>query len=41
MKIIDEDHNNEVMWLSRHGTAADGDEGWFNFTCGGEVSKLL
>ena len=27
----------ERVWVSRHGTAADEDEIWTNFTCSGEV----
>ena len=38
---IKDDSTGDTMWLSRHGTAADKDEGFYNFTCGGEVSKLF
>ena len=37
---ITDDKTGDVMWISRHGTAADKDEIWTNFTCGGEV-KLV
>jgi len=31
---VKNDHKDEVMFLSRHGTANDEDEVWANFTCG-------
>ena len=38
---IDDDSTGDVMYYSRHGTAEDKDEMWFNFTCGGDVSIVF
>ena len=37
---IHQEGSDEIMFLSRHGTASDEDELWTNFTCG-ETVRLL
>ena len=36
---IHQEGSEEIMFLSRHGTANDEDEIWTDFTCGETVSK--